>query len=358
MANDKPYILTLSSVVQRVKSLGFPPLLGGKRADLKLARERIPLPAFLQWTGLPVTRNQPCWFCPPNAHSRDTNLCVFRHKDDDHWLISVANCWVHSMDVSDIWEWLVRICLNRLPYPQWDKFSAALDLLSRQQEFDQSIKLRSSPAPVGRRGEKSRPGKADELTLNHRELVAYVKTLKIKCPGSIRLPRAVEVRPEKVLSGYFPEEGHIWIGSKFNWGETRRLSDWLGRVSEVQNWQYFVPNYLKPFRRRSRTAILARQWIVVEADKWTLEQQYWIHRKLSEFLWLACLCWSGGKSLHGSYGCSGLRESDLLKFYQRAAELGVNDMSAYFPEQPVRFPGGWNKKTKKWQSIYVWDMET
>ena len=65
---------------------------------------------------------------------------------------------------------------------------------------------------------------------------------------------------------------------------------------------------------------------------------------------------SGGKSLHGSYWCKGISEEELVRFYRLAAKLGVNDMSAYFPEQPVRFPGGWNKKTSKVQLIYIWNV--
>jgi hypothetical protein len=51
-----------------------------------------------------------------------------------------------------------------------------------------------------------------------------------------------------------------------------------------------------------------------------------------------------------------MSEEKIVKFYRLAVELGVNDVSAYFPEQPVRFPGGWNKKTGKQQLVYVWDM--
>jgi hypothetical protein len=181
--------------------------------------------------------------------------------------------------------------------------------------------------------------------------------MKPRNPGILQLPSPVDVPADKVLCGYFPEEGHIWIGSKFNWGETRKRSYWLENASQVKNWQYFVPSYLKPFKRRLRSSIRERQWIVVEADKWSLEQQYWIHRRLSKYFQLGCLCWSGGKSLHGSYYCRGVSEEHVFKFYRLAVDLGVNDCAAYFPEQPVRFPGGWNKKTNRVQLIYIWNMK-
>jgi hypothetical protein len=266
-----------------------------------------------------------------------------------------------SLDVSDIWEWVVKTCLGRYPYPQWNKFSAARDLLARDC-FDKSVELEghnSSSAMINRTGgAEGRRGEHDQLTLNHRELVQYAKMRSGNpvIPGSLRLPSPVDVPADKVLCGYFPEEGHVWIGSKFNWGETHKREYWLENVSHVLDWQYFVPNYMKPFRRRLRASIRERQWIVVEADRWTLEQQYWIHRQLAKLLPLGCLCWSGGKSLHASYDVRGVSEEEIFRFYRRAAELGVNDMSAYFPEQPVRFPGGWNKKTGKQQLVYVWDM--
>jgi hypothetical protein len=176
-------------------------------------------------------------------------------------------------------------------------------------------------------------------------------------PRIVQLPSVVKVSTEEVLQGYFPEEGHIWIGFKRNWGETRARSYWLENVSKVKNWQFFVPSYIKRHRRRCREAILGkREWIVVEADQWSLEQQYWIHRRLSKYFRLGCLCWSGGKSLHGSYCMKGVSEEQIFKFYRLAVELGVNDCAAYFPEQHVRFPGGWNKKTNRVQSIYVWNI--
>jgi hypothetical protein len=92
----------------------------------------------------------------------------------------------------------------------------------------------SSTATWG--GGEGRPRGGDQLTLWHRELVAYAKISKAS-PGSVRLPTPVDVSAEQVLRGYFPEDGHVWIGSKFNWGETHKREYWLERVSEVREWQ-------------------------------------------------------------------------------------------------------------------------
>jgi hypothetical protein len=50
-----------------------------------------------------------------------------------------------------------------------------------------------------------------------------------------------------------------------------------------------------------------------------------------------------------------MREEDLFLFYEEAIERGINDASAYKPEQPVRFPTGINTKTGNEQLVYVWE---
>jgi hypothetical protein len=147
--ND-PYILTIAQTVRHVKSLQFHPMLGGTVQDLKLARKRIPIPSFLKWARLPVLRNQPCWFCSPDAHSSDTVLSIYRHRDDGHWCVYVTDCDYSdkAWDISDIWYWVAKTCLGRLPYPQWDQKSAALDLLARQSEFDLSVQLDGNSSPA------------------------------------------------------------------------------------------------------------------------------------------------------------------------------------------------------------------
>jgi hypothetical protein len=50
-----------------------------------------------------------------------------------------------------------------------------------------------------------------------------------------------------------------------------------------------------------------------------------------------------------------MREEDLFLFNEEAIERGINDASAYKPEQPVRFPTGINTKTGNEQLVYVWE---
>jgi hypothetical protein len=208
---------------------------------------------------------------------------------------------------------LVKTCRD-YPYAQWDKYAAARDLLAREAEgcFDKSVELEghnsSTAMWVGGGG---RPWGIDQLTLNHRELVTYAKTSKVSSPGTVKLPSPVDVPADEVLRGYFPEEGHVWIGSKFNWGETHKREYWLEHLFP-KDWQYFVPNYMKPYRRRLRTSIRERQWIVVEADKWSLEQQFWIHRQLAKHLPLGCLCGLAGRACMVAIGARELAKKSWL----------------------------------------------
>ena len=130
MQTNSPYVLTLSQVVEKVESLQFSPMLGGTTEHLKEAKKLVPIPSLMEYVGLPMAKNQPCWFCPPDTHKGERSLSVYQHRDYGYWLIK-SSCGQLG-DVTDLWEWLVPLCLGHLPVP-WDKYAAALDLLTRRE---------------------------------------------------------------------------------------------------------------------------------------------------------------------------------------------------------------------------------
>jgi len=265
-----PYIKTLPHVVAGVKSLTFP-RLDTTLDGLKLARELVPIPALLKYVGLSSKRNQRCWFCPIDAHTTETSLCVFRHTHDGHWMIHVDRCTT-SADVSDIWERIVAI-VRGWPHKYWDKYAAGADLVARagNGEFDLEAELEGS------------------------------------------------------RDGVYYYDGTYNGDIEWDWPKRKRRVDpyntWVhdnySILRQSVKHVHVIPPKAEPLPR-TRRGLLQRRYICVEADRWTLEQPYWIHRQLSEYLRLDCLCFSGGKSLHGFYHCQGLFESDLLDFYAQA----------------------------------------
>jgi hypothetical protein len=352
----KTYLETLTSVVSRVKSLAFPPRRPGVYTDFAAARARVPIPALVNFLGLPMRRNQRCWFCPINAHTTETSFSFYRHHIDGHWTSHAESC-SRNMDVVDLWELVVRICRG-YPYPHWDGYAAAVDLLARAQggAFDLTAQFSGGRGSGSNR--TSRVGeRLDPIRVNYHKLFEYRKLLNPAGKEwklcSTKLPRPVQVPMEVVLGSYFPENGRVWLAPKVNFGRIRWRDSWLttAGIAEAQRCAFFVPNYFGPDVDRERANVKERLWVVVEADRFTLEEQYWLHRQLAKHLPLACLLFSGGKSLHGTYCARNKPESELVSFYQRAIELGLDDLRAYLPEQPVRLPGGRNGQ----QQIFVWN---
>ncbi len=62
---------------------------------------------------------------------------------------------------------------------------------------------------------------------------------------------------------------------------------------------------------------------------------------------LRCVCYSGGKSLHGWYLVEGWPEHQCFELYAAAKGFGISDCATYSIRQPVRLPGGFNAKTKQ-----------
>jgi hypothetical protein len=107
----------------------------------------------------------------------------------------------------------------------------------------------------------------------------------------------------------------------------------------------------------SYDAFEKRRWLVIEGDTGTREQQFWIHRRLAKrFGNLGCVCYSGGKSLHGWFFVEGWTEEECFELYAEAMKLGINDLNTWKVCQPVRLPNAMNKKTLRKQQIYVWNV--
>ena len=67
----------------------------------------------------------------------------------------------------------------------------------------------------------------DQKSQNHAALFHYVKQVKVQVPPAVRLPNIVQITAQDVLCGFFPENGCIWIGAKFNYGRTHTRDSYI-----------------------------------------------------------------------------------------------------------------------------------
>jgi hypothetical protein len=101
---------------------------------------------------------------------------------------------------------------------------------------------------------------------------------------------------------------------------------------------------------------IERRWIVIEADHGTLEQQFWLHKQLEADI--GCLCYSGGKSLHGWYDVEGWSLEQCFDLYAKAISLGVNDRRTWLMCTQSRLLGGFNSVSGKRQDVFLWNKLT
>ena len=99
-----------------------------------------------------------------------------------------------------------------------------------------------------------------------------------------------------------------------------------------------------------------RRWMIIEGDEGTLEEQFWIHEQLAKSGDLACLIYSGGKSLHGWYAVDAWSEAQRYQLFATAIDLGIRDINSWRICQPVRLPGGLNEETKRKQKILICNL--
>ncbi|MEO5716247.1 MAG: AAA family ATPase [Luteolibacter sp.] len=95
-----------------------------------------------------------------------------------------------------------------------------------------------------------------------------------------------------------------------------------------------------------------RKYQVTEFDGGqSLDEQASIIGHLSKFAPLACVCFSGGKSLHAWFNVEGHPEATVIRFFKYAVSLGA-DRATWSRAQFCRLPGGYNHDKDKVQDIH------
>jgi hypothetical protein len=140
-------------------------------------------------------------------------------------------------------------------------------------------------------------------------------------------------RPLDVLwIGHLCDSGQEWHASHF-----RPAKDWL-RTDRIPPGPRICTCTFRPgVCSRSQDSMLARRFLVVEADSIDLPAQGSILRWLSGLgLKLRAIVHSGGRSLHGWFDYPAARKLEDLRLLLPA--LGC-DPALFNPVQPVRLPG-------------------
>jgi hypothetical protein len=329
--------------------------------DWQLVRQ-IPFPALLAFAGLPKLRNQQCF-----AHERRNHgisLSFFPYRDDDeHWIFCCNNpaCDLHGIygDQAEFWYQMVRRA--GLAPSGWSRLRATGDLLARAEsgqidvtktEFDDAGSgLHRRPAADCERDDFcSGDGYWEKLG----QLIAEHQGRPIA--GSCPLPKPVPVSVHQVIRRLFPENRYVMLAKeRRKWHPIKLRDDWFAHCYRRTCQCSFVSqNYCShsDVDGASYAAFdgIQRRWLVIESDRGTLEQQFWLHQHLGP----TCVCWSGNQSLHGWYLVEGWSVEQCYELYAQAIRLGVNDRQTWLMCTQARLPAGFNWQTDKKQKVYVW----
>ena len=268
-----------------------------------------------------------------------------------------AECGIRG-DVVEFWYQLLKQA--GLYRADWSLLRAAGDLIERVESGEIDVSIREFDDDLPASGiHRQRRRERDEHFARLQELVQRYKGREIA--GSLSLPNAVKISLREVLLGLFPENRFIMLANKRDGRHhIMRRDVWLsGRYHAKPTLEYcsFVSqNYCSraDVDGTSYDAFegIARRWMVMEADKGTLEQQYWLHSQLNP----ACVCWSGGKSLHAWHFVQGWTKDQCFDLFAEGIRLGVNDPRGWLVCQQMRLPAGFNVKTGKVQKVLVWNL--
>jgi len=151
----------------------------------------------------------------------------------------------------------------------------------------------------------------------------------------------------------------LCIGKSSREFATRKRSKWRGRLSEMQ---LMVPSPMssrtgmtKEGRESEHTLANTgpRQFLVIEQDQGTPDEQAAILLHLSRKGPLVLAVHSGSKSLHGWFVCLGRPDEELRAFMNHAVTLGA-DPATWSMCQFVRMPDGTRENGNR-QSVFYFN---
>jgi hypothetical protein len=154
-----------------------------------------------------------------------------------------------------------------------------------------------------------------------------------------------ECHTEQIIEALFPDNPLLCVGRSNRAFATRSRLKWKGRLSEMA---LIVPSAMTSQSGLTKEGRVSehtlsntgpRQYLVVEQDAGSLDEQAAMLLHLSAKAPLVLAVFSGSKSIHGWFHCAGVPEDRLRQFFYYAVSLGA-DPATWTRSQFVRMPNG------------------
>jgi hypothetical protein len=154
----------------------------------------------------------------------------------------------------------------------------------------------------------------------------------------------------------FPCNPWLCIGRSERLFRTQRREKWRGRLDK---YQLIVPSPMTSemgLTKNGRKSVHSldntgpRRFLIIEADRGSLDQQAAVIGHLGAYAPLAAVVFSGSKSVHGWFVCKGTSGEALLQFMEYAVSLGA-DKRMWLPSQFCRIPDGRRSDCKNSEAL-------
>ena len=166
---------------------------------------------------------------------------------------------------------------------------------------------------------------------------------------------------EEIIDGLSPGNPLLCVGAAAHDCTTAPRDQWRGRL---ENFPLIVPSPMKALTGLNQKGEVSprcldntgsRRFVIVEFDTGTKDEHAAILLHLAERAPLALAVFSGSKSLHGWFYCSGVAEPTVLAFFRSAVALGA-DRATWTRCQLVRMPDGLRDSGNR-QTVYYFRPE-
>jgi hypothetical protein len=354
-----------------VEKLAALPLGRTESGQFRRLREQDVMLAYLPWAGLRVGKDGH-GECPFHASNGKRSLWIARNtkpgRSEYRYKCLFPECG-RKGDVIQLHRDL--LIAARLAPMSWPLTYACGDLLARIEAgqirlTDGDTILHDSPhlgpamrhrteVPEWLRKERFWLARLQQIT------AAIAGREEVVAGNSITMPlEHLQMSVAEVLTGLYPDltKSILLKRETHHTYKVLPVREWLANYREwwVAAKGYTVQTYTTGGHAEEFDP--ERLWAVVESDSLSHEAQWSVLTALAKEHHLSCVCWPGGRSLHGWFQTRGYSPEDVYRLYLRAQELsgGHIDLSTYTRSHLVRLPGGWNYQKDCKQVILLWNL--
>lgn len=191
-----------------------------------------------------------------------------------------------------------------------------------------------------------------------------VSRFKVSLQDLVARSEKLSRDPWHYLSRLYRDNDFICLGQTAYEFGTQRRDLWAGPMVHYE-YEYISPNPMKfewGFTKSKEPSMHCldncgpKVFQVVEFDFGGAVEHAALLRWLATKIPLVLIVFSGGKSLHGWFNVKGRTEADVLAFFHDAVSLGA-DPKMWSPVQFSRLPAGTNSRTKRHQSVIIFQPQ-